>query len=160
MRSSSFSPLSSKRHNSTFVACAENKAKLTPSPSQVAPKGNGEPSAMRISCAMYAGVQMLGASIDVMMGASACMRRERWPGMGRRVFASSVQRHPRPTGRTKSRFRAHRRASISDSFWLLALSGMVPILQLRRSGKLAVCTLGHGGLYEIAVGAHRVDLLP
>jgi hypothetical protein len=42
-----------------------NKAKLTPSPSQVAPRGNGEPSAMRISCAMYACVQVLDASVDM-----------------------------------------------------------------------------------------------
>src|ERR1700730_18951816 len=44
MRSSSFCPASSKRHSSTLVAWAVNRAKLTPRPSQVAPKGNGLPS--------------------------------------------------------------------------------------------------------------------
>src|SRR4029450_3049023 len=33
----------SNRHNSTFSACSEKIAKLTPEPSQVAPRGYGEP---------------------------------------------------------------------------------------------------------------------
>jgi len=33
----------SKTHNSTLVACSEKMAKLTPEPSQVAPRGYGEP---------------------------------------------------------------------------------------------------------------------
>src|SRR5579862_8413621 len=43
MRWVSRRPESSKRHNSTFSACSENKAKFTPSPSQVAPSGYGLP---------------------------------------------------------------------------------------------------------------------
>lgn len=38
---------SSKRQSSTSTACAENSAKLTPSPSQVAPSGNGLPPVIR-----------------------------------------------------------------------------------------------------------------
>src|SRR3954468_24846147 len=41
-------PGRSNRHRSTPVACAENRAKLTPLPSQVAPSGTGAPSSMRI----------------------------------------------------------------------------------------------------------------
>src|SRR5690606_7231748 len=40
-------PRSSNRHSSTFVACREYRAKLTPSPSQVAPSGYGVPSSSR-----------------------------------------------------------------------------------------------------------------
>src|SRR3954464_10047175 len=38
----------SNRHNSTLVACAENTAKLTPTPVQVAPSGYGSPGQTRI----------------------------------------------------------------------------------------------------------------
>src|SRR5262245_32514184 len=38
----------SKRHNSTLVACSEKIAKLTPTPSQVAPSGYGVPGHTRI----------------------------------------------------------------------------------------------------------------
>src|SRR6185437_10973896 len=38
----------SNRQSSTLVAFAENSAKLTPSPSQVAPSGCGRPSATRV----------------------------------------------------------------------------------------------------------------
>src|SRR5687767_12358270 len=44
MRSSSVWPSASNRHNSTLVACAENKEKLVPRPSQNAPLGWGRPS--------------------------------------------------------------------------------------------------------------------
>ena len=37
----------SNRHSSTLVACSENRAKLTPTPSQVAPSGYGEPGQTR-----------------------------------------------------------------------------------------------------------------
>src|SRR5690349_15038308 len=37
----------SNRHSSTLVAWAENSAKLTPTPSQVAPSGNEWPSRTR-----------------------------------------------------------------------------------------------------------------
>ena len=47
MRSISCSPSLSNKHSSTFVAFAENSAKLTPSPFQVAPSGNGSPSRRR-----------------------------------------------------------------------------------------------------------------
>ena len=53
MRSISRSPCSSKIQSSTFVALAENRAKLTPSPVHVAPRGKGIPSrrrALRIIC--------------------------------------------------------------------------------------------------------------
>src|ERR1700761_1690280 len=46
-RSSSFSPCSSKRQSSTLLALAENRAKLTPNPVQVAPKGYAKPSRSR-----------------------------------------------------------------------------------------------------------------
>ena len=46
IRSVSVSP-ASNRHTSTFVACAENREKLTPLPSQVAPRGRGSPSRIR-----------------------------------------------------------------------------------------------------------------
>src|SRR5512143_3775238 len=38
----------SNRHSSTRVACSEKIAKLTPTPSQVAPSGEGEPGHTRI----------------------------------------------------------------------------------------------------------------
>src|SRR5689334_6888244 len=44
MRSVSRRPSRSKRHSSTFVALAENSAKLVPRPSHVAPNGCGEPA--------------------------------------------------------------------------------------------------------------------
>src|SRR5829696_1032429 len=47
MRSSSRRPCGSKRQRSTAVAWAENRAKLTPLPSKVAPSGAGAPSSMR-----------------------------------------------------------------------------------------------------------------
>src|SRR5690606_24441235 len=50
MRSSSRLPWLSNRQSSTLVACAENSAKFTPSPSQVAPRGKGWPSAIRERC--------------------------------------------------------------------------------------------------------------
>src|SRR5258708_39943088 len=37
----------SNRQSSTLVACSEKRAKLTPAPSQVAPKGYGRPGQMR-----------------------------------------------------------------------------------------------------------------
>src|SRR5437868_5506960 len=43
MRACSYCPDRSNRHSSTFSACAENSAKLTPLPSQVAPSGYGSP---------------------------------------------------------------------------------------------------------------------
>jgi hypothetical protein len=43
MRASSWPPEQSNRHSSIFSACAEKIAKLTPSPSQVAPSGYGRP---------------------------------------------------------------------------------------------------------------------
>src|ERR1700674_510852 len=43
MRWSCRRPASSKMHSSTRSAFSENSAKLTPSPSQVAPRGSGEP---------------------------------------------------------------------------------------------------------------------
>src|SRR5689334_16752246 len=48
MRSTSRLPLPSNRQTSTLVACAENKQKFTPAPSQVAPRGNGVPSRTRL----------------------------------------------------------------------------------------------------------------
>src|SRR5262249_42649638 len=49
MRSDSFaSSWESNRHNSTLVACSENRAKLTPAPSQVAPRGYGRPGQTRM----------------------------------------------------------------------------------------------------------------
>src|SRR5215218_11218822 len=47
MRSSSLRPCGSKRQRSTAVAWAENRAKLTPLPSKVAPSGAGAPSSIR-----------------------------------------------------------------------------------------------------------------
>src|SRR6185437_1306804 len=47
IRSSSVCPLLSNRHSSTLVAWAENSEKLTPIPSQVAPRGSGDPSLRR-----------------------------------------------------------------------------------------------------------------
>src|SRR6187397_3404009 len=44
MRSSSRLPWLSNRQSSTFVALAENSAKLVPRPSHVAPSGCGEPA--------------------------------------------------------------------------------------------------------------------
>jgi len=43
-RSVSRRPSGSKKQSSTVVACAENSAKLTPFPSQLAPSGNGDSS--------------------------------------------------------------------------------------------------------------------
>src|ERR1051325_7124294 len=47
MRSSSRDPESSNTQSSTLVAFAEKRAKLTPSPFQVAPRGKGRPSRNR-----------------------------------------------------------------------------------------------------------------
>src|SRR5829696_9240922 len=47
MRSVSRRPDGSKRQRSTAVAWAENRAKFTPFPSQVAPRGRGAPSSIR-----------------------------------------------------------------------------------------------------------------
>src|SRR5262249_49769263 len=58
MRSSSVRPVSSNRQSSTLVALAENSEKLTPSPSHVAPRGLGEPSATR-DFRMEAGIKFL-----------------------------------------------------------------------------------------------------
>src|SRR5436853_256923 len=49
MRCISFLPCSSNRHTSIFVAWAENTAKFVPKPSQVAPRGSGDPSLRRFS---------------------------------------------------------------------------------------------------------------
>src|SRR5437879_1547964 len=43
MRATSCRPPVSNKHSSTLSACSENKPKLTPSPSQVAPSGYGLP---------------------------------------------------------------------------------------------------------------------
>src|SRR5215831_330543 len=40
--------IESNRHNSTFVACSENNAKLTPLPSHVAPSGYEFPGQTRM----------------------------------------------------------------------------------------------------------------
>src|SRR6202161_438769 len=49
MRAVSLPSASSNRQTSTFVALAENSAKLTPSPSQCAPRSRGEPSLITIA---------------------------------------------------------------------------------------------------------------
>src|SRR5215207_347581 len=41
----------SNRHSSTFVACAEKIAKLTPTPVHVAPRGYGSPGHTRMGSA-------------------------------------------------------------------------------------------------------------
>ena len=41
-------PVPSNRHSSTFSACAENRAKFVPRPSQVAPSGCGVPAESRM----------------------------------------------------------------------------------------------------------------
>src|ERR1700745_2524010 len=38
----------SNRHSSTLAACSENRAKLTPAPSQVAPRGADFPGQIRM----------------------------------------------------------------------------------------------------------------
>ncbi|CAI8897495.1 hypothetical protein EMIT0P228_20460 [Pseudomonas brassicacearum] len=63
MRSSSTSPASSKMHSSTLVALAENSAKLTPRPSQVAPSGKGSPSRIREASITGGGVFFFGRVI-------------------------------------------------------------------------------------------------
>ncbi|CAI8786934.1 hypothetical protein EMIT0347P_10848 [Pseudomonas sp. IT-347P] len=60
MRSSSTSPASSKMHSSTLVALAENRAKFTPSPSQVAPSGKGRPSRILDGSACAVGSAFVG----------------------------------------------------------------------------------------------------
>src|SRR6201991_1575486 len=87
MRSSSRSPLSSNRHSSTLVACAENSAKLTPLLSQVAPSGNGEPSEMRRSYGM-------GTLMDDDGKGSRCRRRI---DVARRVPARTCVGYPTGT---------------------------------------------------------------
>src|ERR1700682_3200795 len=49
MRAVSVLPVESNRHTSTLVAWAENRAKLTPFPSQFAPLGSGRASLMAAS---------------------------------------------------------------------------------------------------------------
>src|SRR5690606_20550547 len=44
------------RHSSTFSACSVNKAKLTPSPSQLEPSGYGWPSQTRENFAFDGGI--------------------------------------------------------------------------------------------------------
>src|SRR5512142_1348110 len=53
-------PLRSKRQSSTFSACAENSAKLTPPPSQVAPSGDGRPGQTRLRVAVIARTALRG----------------------------------------------------------------------------------------------------
>src|SRR5207302_8794858 len=48
MRASSCCPERSNRHNSTRSAWAENSAKFTPLPSQLAPSGDGWPGHTRV----------------------------------------------------------------------------------------------------------------
>jgi hypothetical protein len=116
---------------------------------------------------MYAGVQVLGASIDVLMGASVCLCRERWRGMGRRVFALRMQRASEAHGQNKEQVSCPSESVHSGQFLTVRAFPYCPCSavspQFRRSVKLAACAFGrvwNGGLYEIAVGAHRVDLLP
>src|SRR5690554_1218649 len=66
MRSSSSRPVASNRHSSTLLALAENRAKFTPRPSQVAPSGNGSPSRTR-ECRMT-----LGGSSTATCGSLCC----------------------------------------------------------------------------------------
>src|SRR3954464_4198777 len=51
MRSSSRRPWASNRQSSTFSAFAENRAKLVPRPSQLAPSRDGVPAVRRIQSA-------------------------------------------------------------------------------------------------------------
>src|SRR5262245_62255520 len=51
MRSSSRRPWGSNRQSSTFSALAENRAKLVPRPSQLAPRRDGVPAVRRIQSA-------------------------------------------------------------------------------------------------------------
>src|ERR1700754_2998909 len=99
MRSSSRSPLSSNRHSSTLVACAENSAKLTPLLSQVAPSGNGEPSEMRRSYGMGTlmddggKVRQCGRRIDIArrVPARSCVDRVMGTGGCARIHAGCAQ---------------------------------------------------------------------
>src|SRR4051812_24380341 len=61
MRSFSVAPDSSKMHTSTLVAFAENSEKLTPLPSQVAPRGCGRPSLTRFFRTEGTVISMAGA---------------------------------------------------------------------------------------------------
>src|SRR5207249_7332495 len=53
MHWSSRRPPSSKKHNSTRSACSEKSAKLTPSPSHVAPRGSGRPGHTAVMGVIY-----------------------------------------------------------------------------------------------------------
>src|SRR5215218_2106089 len=52
MRSTSLRPDGSKRLSSTFSAFSEKRAKLIPSPSQVAPRGYGSPGQTTLFCSL------------------------------------------------------------------------------------------------------------
>jgi hypothetical protein len=51
-----------KRQSSTFVACSENRAKLTPPPSHVAPRGFGLPGQTRGSISLSQSVKKVSAN--------------------------------------------------------------------------------------------------
>src|SRR3569833_4442306 len=72
MRSISRRPSRSKRQSSTFVALAENSAKLVPRPSQVAPSGCGAPAATRLLARGNEKERSKGWDDNVKLRAMAC----------------------------------------------------------------------------------------
>ena len=54
-----------KRQSSTFVACSENRAKLTPPPSHVAPRGFGLPGQTRGSISLSQSVKKFSSNPGV-----------------------------------------------------------------------------------------------
>src|SRR5581483_7579149 len=84
----------SKRHNSTFVPFSVNRAKLTPTPSQVAPRGYGRPGQTRILGLLVA------AGNSRMIPSEYCTEREdegdvRWRDWKTRAKSDDVQRNAR-----------------------------------------------------------------
>src|SRR3954464_5046608 len=81
MRSSSVLPSVSKMHSSTLVALHEKSEKLTPRPSQVAPRGLGSPSLSRYLDAKRETVSVSKSSEISLLGRVAHASHVR-PGVG------------------------------------------------------------------------------
>src|SRR3954462_4159683 len=94
MRSSSVAPCESNTHSSTFVACEEKSEKLTPRPSQVAPRGLGSPS-LSLYRVIEAGEINLSAARAVAAGATRAVGpvpQRRAPGFDADIAAGRYGR--------------------------------------------------------------------
>src|SRR5687768_12984197 len=104
MRLVSLFPPASKRQTSTLVALAEKSAKLTPFPSQWAPRGYGEPSVTVLS--LRSGAFMPYRDSEKQ---PACRRGSNWSTQSAELFMAAAQVPSAPelcpaAGRQTSKF--------------------------------------------------------